>query len=88
MTTTIRCHFDGKVLVPDETVNLPVNRPLLIRVEQSALISPSESGEGMTAKKLLDSKAVGMWADRTDITDSTEFARELRRNAERRGGGL
>ena len=27
---------------------------------------------------------LGIWADRTDITDSSEYARKLRRQAERR----
>jgi hypothetical protein len=26
-------HFDGKVIVPDEPVDLPVNQPLIVRVE-------------------------------------------------------
>jgi hypothetical protein len=29
----IRAHFDGKVLVPDEPVDLPCNQPLVLRVE-------------------------------------------------------
>lgn len=29
----IRGHFDGKVFVPDEPVDLPPNRPLLLHVE-------------------------------------------------------
>ena len=31
--TTLRAHFDGKVIVPDEPVDLPVNQPLIVRVE-------------------------------------------------------
>ena len=31
--TTLKAHFDGKVLVPDEPVNLPVNRALKVLVE-------------------------------------------------------
>ncbi|HET7088671.1 MAG TPA: hypothetical protein VFL17_08485 [Anaerolineae bacterium] len=38
----------------------------------------------MTAANLLDSGLVGLWEDRTDIADSAEFARQLRRQAERR----
>ncbi|HYR58552.1 MAG TPA: hypothetical protein VEO95_07985 [Chthoniobacteraceae bacterium] len=33
MTTTLRAHFDGKVLVPDEPVDLPRDCALEIRVE-------------------------------------------------------
>jgi hypothetical protein len=28
MSVVIRAHFDGKVIVPDEPVDLPVNEPL------------------------------------------------------------
>ena len=37
-----------------------------------------------TLKDLLDSPLVGMWADRDDITDSADFARQLRERAQRR----
>lgn len=33
MTRTIRAHFDGKVIVPDEPVQLPVGEPLHIHLE-------------------------------------------------------
>jgi hypothetical protein len=33
MTQTITGHFDGKVIVPDQAVELPVGQPLRIRVE-------------------------------------------------------
>jgi len=33
MTQTITGHFDGKVIVPDEAVQLPVGQPLRIQVE-------------------------------------------------------
>lgn len=36
MTQTIRAHFDGKVIVPDEPVQLPVGQPLRIQVEVPA----------------------------------------------------
>ena len=31
--TTLTGHFDGKVIIPDGNVNLPLNQRLLIRVE-------------------------------------------------------
>ncbi len=40
----------------------------------------------LTLGDLLESPLVGMWADREDIVDSAEFARELRKRASRRGG--
>jgi hypothetical protein len=33
MTQTISAHFDGKVIVPDEPVQLPVGQPLVVRLE-------------------------------------------------------
>jgi len=33
MTTTLIAHFDGKVIVPDEPVELPTGCPLEIRIE-------------------------------------------------------
>jgi predicted RNase H-like HicB family nuclease len=38
----------------------------------------------MTGEALLASGLVGIWADRTDIGDTLEFARELRKRAETR----
>jgi hypothetical protein len=32
MSMTIRAHFDGKVIVPDEPLELPVDQPLQIEV--------------------------------------------------------
>ncbi len=47
-----------------------------------------DDGRPRTGKELLDALiaagVVGMWEDRTDIGDSVEFARKLRREAERR----
>lgn len=36
----------------------------------------------MTARDLLQSDLVGIWADRNDIGDSVEYARDLRRKVE------
>ncbi len=33
MTQTITGHFDGKVIIPDEAMQLPVGQPLRIHVE-------------------------------------------------------
>ena len=40
--------------------------------------------KGVTLGELLNSGLVGLWKDRTDIGDSVEYARELRRRASRR----
>lgn len=38
----------------------------------------------LTGKRLLESGLVGIWADRTDIGNSVEFARQLRERAQKR----
>jgi hypothetical protein len=40
--------------------------------------------QGISSEEILASDFVGMWEDRTDIGDSIEYARELRRRASRR----
>lgn len=42
------------------------------------------SKKRLTARQLLNSRLIGMWEDRTDITDSAEYARQLREQAQRR----
>ncbi|MEN8220042.1 MAG: hypothetical protein ABFS56_27570 [Pseudomonadota bacterium] len=41
-------------------------------------------GKNLTARDLLQSELVGLWADRSDIGDSLSYARRLRQQAEHR----
>lgn len=41
-----------------------------------------------TTHDLAQSEMVGLWADRTDLSDSRAFARQLRERAEHRGEGI
>lgn len=45
MSLTLRAHFDGKVIVPDEPVELPVGQPLSVEVQVAASNGSSLSGE-------------------------------------------
>jgi len=40
----------------------------------------------LTARQLLNSELIGLWKDRTDITDSASYARQLREQAQKRPG--
>jgi len=51
------------------------------RAEITLTVTPPEDDEGPTLGDLRDSEFFGMWANRTDITDSVDFARQLRRRA-------
>ena len=64
------------------------NRDIDLVIHTAAPPSPPDDGKPRTGKELLDALmaagVVGMWEDRTDIGDSVEYARQLRRQAERR----
>jgi hypothetical protein len=45
MAVTIRAHFDGKVLVPDEPVALPQGTPLTLSVEATGWGSDAATPE-------------------------------------------
>ena len=32
MSMTLRAHFDGKVIIPDEPVELPIDQPLTVQI--------------------------------------------------------
>ncbi|HEX3356508.1 MAG TPA: hypothetical protein VHS31_05950 [Tepidisphaeraceae bacterium] len=81
---TIRCHFDGKVFVPDEPIDLPGNQSLLVHIEPGVVIKEPANGGNGTVGELR--KFMGIWKDRTDISDSTEFVQELRRRAQHQEG--
>jgi len=40
MAIVIRAHFDGKTIVPDEPVDLPVNQPLEFELKQGPQCLP------------------------------------------------
>lgn len=33
---TIRAHYDGKVIMPDETIKMPINQPLQFQIIEAA----------------------------------------------------
>lgn len=63
---------DGKLEI-DLPPDLPVG-PVEVEIR-------SQKMDGVTLGELLQSGLVGIWEDRSDIDDSVEFARQLRRRA-------
>ena len=53
------------------------------KTAEEAAFKPPMTG-AQAAAQLLQSGAFGAWADRQDIGDSAEYARELRRKAQTR----
>jgi predicted DNA-binding antitoxin AbrB/MazE fold protein len=77
---TIKAHFDGKVLVPDEPVNLREGD----KVELIIQAVTKEQKREMTGSDLANGPWVGAWADREDIKDPVDFVNEIRRRIDRR----
>ncbi len=50
MKKSIRAHFDGQVIVPDEPVDLPINRPLKVRLESLAPEPSAAPGNGVAER--------------------------------------
>ena len=80
-------------ITPDQILNAMQNVPTgrwaeALRAIESFQASPGATANAASAVKtgsdLADSPLIGLWADRTDIATNHEFARELRREAERR----
>ena len=66
-------------------VTLPIDVPVG-PAEVVLVVSSQVSTGGSTLGELASSEFCGMWADRTDIGDSAEFARQLREEAWKRAG--
>ena len=52
--------------------------------ERGSRESVGTGASELTARNLLESELVGLWADRDDIGDNLAYARKLRREAENR----
>ena len=53
----LRGHFDGKVIVPDEPVNLPRDQPLVVHIEIAK--------DGKKGQSVLE------WMDQVEVDDSS-----------------
>ena len=73
---------------------IPKNRKIELELPEDAptgdvelvlVVSPEkERSSESNVQEILNSGLVGIWKDRKDITDSVEYAHELRRKAEKR----
>jgi hypothetical protein len=44
---TVNAHFDGKVIIPDEPLDLPPNQALIVQIEAVGANSPTASGSAL-----------------------------------------
>ncbi|MCC6591249.1 MAG: hypothetical protein IT168_31475 [Bryobacterales bacterium] len=70
---TVSAHFDGKVLIPDQPLDLPTNRALILHIEAVADADSSahESSLSWIAANAVDSEALP-----TDLADRNDFCLE------------
>jgi len=62
--------------------NLPVNRGQHVEILLLLSNAVKEKTTPLTAQKLKDSGLIGLWKDRKDIQDSSEYANFLRQQAQ------
>ena len=82
---TIKCHYDGKVFIPDEPVELAAGEAAEVRVGPS-FGGPSGGPSGGTVSDVINAGGLGGWSHRIDIEDGQDFIDA--RRAERRAGRL
>jgi len=63
---TVNAHFDGKVIIPDEPLDLPPNQPLIVQIEP--VRGPGEPAEE-SALSWLAANAVESDTLPTDLAD-------------------
>ena len=80
MSVIIKAHFDGKTIVPDSHLDLPVDQPVEVEVR---LITPAEHTDLPKSPRAgkLDITTLpffGMWKDRDDMSDSVRWVQRER----------
>ena len=70
-------------MVATSQIGRKLARKRALKTFEEAIVRPRLTG-AQAAAQIVKSGAFGAWKDRTDITNSSEYARELRRQAETR----
>jgi hypothetical protein len=68
--TTIKAHFDGRAIIPDEPANLPINQPLTVHVDTVITGAAQKSDAAFEeALRLMDQEAL---TSNSPVDDSRE----------------
>ncbi len=71
--TTLLAHFDGKVIVPDSPVKLPLNQPLKISVSEfDANAEDDDMDEGVWLRAASKNSAFDFLKEEPEIYRSTD----------------
>jgi len=73
---------DGKI----QLSNLPFKRGQTIEVILFLYSDQKQHSSSISVKEFKKSRLIGMWKDRNEIQDSSSYARQLRKQAQTRGG--
>jgi flagellar hook-basal body complex protein FliE len=68
--TTIKAHFDGKTIVPDEPADLPIGQPLTVHVEQT------QTGSAQTNEKDFEKLLAQMDRDASNSQHPVDDSRD------------
>ena len=71
-------------LTPEETYEENVDDEAIADGDAWESLSSSPDKKILTGRALLESGLVGLWKDRTDIGDTLDYARKLRKHANKR----
>lgn len=83
VVVTARVSSDGVLHLHLPIGQAEADKEVQVTVE-AAVVAPPAKRRTLSASDLLESGLVGMWAQRSDIGDSREFARHLREQAQTR----
>lgn len=75
MSITIKAHYDGKVFIPDEPLELETNQQVKISLSQ---LKTSVKNKAAKTLNIRDMPIFGMWKDRKDIDESIDLVNEER----------
>jgi len=73
---------DGEIFL----TGLPYKKGQFVEMILLSDASTTPNRPRLTARQLLQSDVVGLWEDRSDIEDSSAYARQLRETAQNRRG--
>jgi len=77
MSLTVRAHFDGKAIVPNEPLDLPQDRELEVEV-RFVTRAGRRRRAGRGASRVTSMAFFGMWADREDMMDAAAWVHKER----------
>jgi len=74
---TIKGHFDGKVIVPDEPVDLAAGDRVVVRIETDPIPQAGITGAEL-ARRIAAMDLAPLWADQFEMNNPADYVNKLR----------